>query len=95
MALTETDIKKIARLSRLGLSAEEITHYTAELNAILSWIEQLQAVDTTGIAPLSSVANQSLPMRDDVVSDGGIQADILANAKDAKYGCFSVPKVIE
>lgn len=95
MALTETDIKHIAKLSRLGLSAQEVAHYTTEVNAILSWIEQLQAVNTEGVPPLSSVANQSLPMREDVVSDGGKQADILANATDPQYGCFTVPKVIE
>lgn len=95
MSLTNSDISRIAKLARLGLSPDEVQHYTGELNAIMQWIEQLQAVDTTGVAPLSSVAHQSLPMRDDVVSDGNKQADILANAHGPQYGCFTVPKVIE
>ena len=95
MALTDSDVKHIAKLARIGLSPDEVTHYAGEINAILKWIEQLQAVNTDNVAPLSSVANQSLPMREDVVSDGNKQADILANANNPQYGCFTVPKVIE
>lgn len=95
MALSEDQVKHVAKLSRIALSEDEVKHYTGELNSILGWIEQLQAVDTEGVAPLSSVVDQMLPLRDDVVNDGGKQADILANAHDSQYGCFTVPKVVE
>lgn len=95
MALTEKDVLKIARLARIRIAPEEVGHYQNELNGILKWIEQLQAVDTEGVAPLASVSDQSLPWRADVVTDGGIQEQVLKNAPNASYGCFAVPKVIE
>lgn len=95
MALSTDDVKHVAKLSRLALSAEELAHYTTEINSILGMVEELQAVNTDGVEPLTSVANQTLPMREDVVSDGNKQADILANAHSPQYGCFTVPKVIE
>ncbi|MFM9890342.1 MAG: Asp-tRNA(Asn)/Glu-tRNA(Gln) amidotransferase subunit GatC [Rickettsiales bacterium] len=95
MALNEKDVEKIARLARIRLSAAEVPHYMGEINGILKWIEQLQEVNTDGVAALSSVSNQSLPWRADLVTDGAQQEAILKNATDAQYGCFAVPKVIE
>lgn len=95
MALTEKEVQHVAKLARIALSDDELSHYTKEVNSILGMVEALQAVNTDGVAPLTSVANQTLPMRDDVVIDGGKQADILANAHNPQYGCFTVPKVIE
>ncbi len=96
MALTEKDVKKIAQLARIRLSAEEVPHYMGEINGILKWIEQLQEVNTDGVAPLASVSDQPLPWRKDEVTDGNIQEAVLKNAPGgAQYGCFAVPKVIE
>lgn len=95
MALTEKDVLKIAKLARIRLAPEEVAHYQTEINGILKWIEQLGEVNTDGVAPLASVSDQPLPWRADVVNDGGIQEQILKNAKDSAYGCFAVPKVIE
>ena len=95
MALTDKEVQKIATLARIRLSAEEVPHYAKEINGILKWIEQLGEVNTDGIAPLSSVSDQVLPWRADVVTDGGIQEAVLKNAPNQQYGCFAVPKVIE
>lgn len=95
MALTDKDVVKIAKLARIRLSAEEVPHYAKEINGILKWIEQLSEVNTEGIAPLASVSHQLLPWRKDEVTDGNIQEQILKNATNASYGCFTVPKVIE
>ena len=95
MALTDKEVQKIATLARIRLSAEEVPHYAKEINGILKWIEQLGEVNTDGVAALSSVSEQVLPWRADVVNDGGIQEQILKNATNAQYGCFAVPKVIE
>jgi len=95
MALTEKDVLKIAKLSRIRLAPEEVVHYQGEINGILKWIEQLQEVNTDGVAALSSVSEQLLPWRKDVVTDGNIQEQVLKNAPNASYGCFAVPKVIE
>ncbi len=95
MSITPNDTQKIARLSRIRMSDDDITHYTSELNNILGWIEQLQEVDTTGVEQMTSVCEMKLPMRQDKVTDGGYQKKILANAPDNDYGCFVVPKVVE
>jgi aspartyl-tRNA(Asn)/glutamyl-tRNA(Gln) amidotransferase subunit C len=95
MALTDKDVKKIAKLARIRLSEGEVAHYAGEINGILTWIEQLQEVNTDGVAPLASVSDQALPWRADVVTDGNIQEAVLKNAPMQNYGCFAVPKVIE
>ncbi|PZP85105.1 MAG: Asp-tRNA(Asn)/Glu-tRNA(Gln) amidotransferase GatCAB subunit C, partial [Azospirillum brasilense] len=77
------------------LSDGEVAHYAGEINGILKWIEQLQEVNTDGVAPLASVSDQALPWRADVVTDGNIQQAVLKNAPMQNYGCFAVPKVIE
>lgn len=95
MALTEPEVQHIATLARIRLSAEELPHYAREINGILKWIEQLGEVNTEGVAALSSVSEQLLPWRADVVDDGGYQEAVLKNAPSQQYGCFAVPKVIE
>ena len=95
MALTDNEVQHIATLARIRLTGEELPHYAKEINGILKWIEQLGEVNTDGVAALSSVSEQLLPWRADVVTDGGIQDQILRNAPSAQYGCFAVPKVIE
>ena len=66
-----------------------------ELNNIIGWVEQLDAVDTDGVPPMASVIDVERRPRADVVNDGGIQDKILGNATDACDGYFTVPKVIE
>ena len=66
-----------------------------ELTTILTWIEQLNEVDTTGVEPMSSVVAMQLPMREDVVTDANCRERILANAPQATGGFFAVPKVVE
>lgn len=95
MALTDKEVQHIATLARIRLGADELPHYACEINGILKWIEQLGEVNTDGVTALSSVSEQLLPWRADVVTDGGYQEAVLKNAPNAQYGCFSVPKVIE
>ena len=95
MALTDKEVQHIATLARIRLGADELPHYAREINGILKWIEQLGEVNTDGVTALSSVSEQLLPWRADVVNDGGYQQAVLKNAPSAQYGCFSVPKVIE
>lgn len=95
MALTDNEVQHIATLARIRLSGEELPHYAKEINGILKWIEQLGEVNTDGVAALSSVSEQLLPWRADVVNDGNQQEAVLKNAPLQQYGCFAVPKVIE
>ncbi len=95
MALTDKEVQHVATLARIRLSAEELPHYTKEVNGILKWIAQLEEVNTDGVTAMSSVSEQLLPWRADVVNDGGYQEAVLKNAPMQQYGCYAVPKVIE
>jgi aspartyl-tRNA(Asn)/glutamyl-tRNA(Gln) amidotransferase subunit C len=95
MALTPQDVAKIAKLARIALNDAEKEHYTHEINHIITWVEQLQQVDTEGVEQLTSVADLTLPFREDKVTDGNYPQAVLKNAPMADYDCFVVPKVIE
>lgn len=88
-------VRRIAHLARIGLSEPEAAHLQAEINAILGFVEALEAVDVAGVEPMTSVIPMRLPMREDVVTDGGIPEKVLANAPLSEDGFFLVPKVIE
>ena len=77
------------------MSDEELDKLLPELNNILGWVEQLGEVNTDGVEPLTAVIDQKLRLRDDVVNDGNIRDQMLANAPEAQHGFFAVPKVIE
>jgi len=95
MSLDISAVRAIATLARIELAEEELAPLAGELSKILDFVEQLSEVDTDGVAPMSSVADQGLPMRADVVTDGAIADLILANAPEAAEGFFTVPKVVE
>jgi aspartyl-tRNA(Asn)/glutamyl-tRNA(Gln) amidotransferase subunit C len=95
MALEKATVAHIAALARIRLSEAELEPLTEELSHILSWVEQLNEVDTSGVKPMASVAATSLPMREDRVTDGGRREEILGNAPRTTRGFFVVPKVVE
>ena len=95
MSVSTQQVRHIAKLARIAMSDDEIERLAPELNNILGWIEQLSEVNTDGVEPLTAVIDQKLRLRDDVVTDGGIRDEVLANAPDAQHGFFAVPKVIE
>jgi aspartyl-tRNA(Asn)/glutamyl-tRNA(Gln) amidotransferase subunit C len=95
MSVTNEQVRHIARLARIAMSDEELERLVPELNAIIGWVEQLGEVDTDGVEPLTAVIEQKLRLRDDVVNDGNIRDEVLANAPEAQHGFFGVPKVIE
>jgi aspartyl-tRNA(Asn)/glutamyl-tRNA(Gln) amidotransferase subunit C len=95
MPVSTDQVRHIAKLARIAMSDEEIERLAPELNNILGWVEQLGEVNTDGVEPLTAVIDQKLRLRDDVVTDGNIRDEILANAPEAQHGFFAVPKVIE
>ncbi len=95
MTIDIKGITKVAKLARISLNDSEKEHMANELNGIIKWVEQLGEVNTDGVPQMFGHSGMTLPMREDVVSDGGIQQDVLSNAPNAEYGCFAVPKVIE
>ena len=95
MSVDKDTVKKIARLARLDVPEERQEQIAGELQAILSWIEELSEVDTANVEPLANVTGHSLPLRVDKVTDGNKVDDILANAPEQASGFFVVPKVVE
>ncbi len=95
MSIDKNTVGKIARLARIRVTEEEKETLSGELSKILTMIEELSAVDTKGVAPLTSVIDMQLPLRDDAVTDGGIPDEILRNAPEQTAGFFVVPKVVE
>jgi aspartyl-tRNA(Asn)/glutamyl-tRNA(Gln) amidotransferase subunit C len=95
MSVNAQQVRHVAKLARIAMSDAEVDALVPELNNILGWVEQLAAVDTEGVEPLTAVIDQKLRLRDDVVNDGNIRDAILLNAPDAQHGFFAVPKVIE
>lgn len=95
MAIDAATVRKVAQLAKIRVDEARLEPLAAELSAILAWIEQLDEVDTEGVAPMASTEAVALPMRDDVVTDGGDPAGVLANAPRADRGFFVVPKVVE
>jgi aspartyl-tRNA(Asn)/glutamyl-tRNA(Gln) amidotransferase subunit C len=95
VSLDEKTVARIARLARIAVPEAELRPLAVELSHILEWIEQLNEVDTDGVAPMTSVAAMKLAWREDRVTDGGRPEDILANAPERQDGYFVVPKVVE
>jgi aspartyl-tRNA(Asn)/glutamyl-tRNA(Gln) amidotransferase subunit C len=95
MALDPATIRRIAHLARIRVGDAEVARLQTELNGIFGWIEQLNEVDVSGVAPLTGAAQMALKMRDDVVTEGGDPAPILANAPARSGDYFTVPKVVE
>jgi len=95
MSLDTATVRRIARLSRIGIDDAEIEGLAKELNGILGWIEQLDEVDVSGVAPMIGTGLATPRMRDDVVTDGQKREDVLSNAPDRVDAFFTVPKVVE
>jgi aspartyl-tRNA(Asn)/glutamyl-tRNA(Gln) amidotransferase subunit C len=95
MPVDRDTVRRIARLARLAVDEDQVAHMESELNALLAWVEQLQEVDIEGVPPMTSVVEQRLKMREDVVTDGGYPQDLMRNAPQAEDDFFVVPKVVE
>ncbi|MRR09640.1 Asp-tRNA(Asn)/Glu-tRNA(Gln) amidotransferase subunit GatC [bacterium] len=95
MSLNPDDVRRIARLARLEISAQEVERTGQQLNGILAFIEQLQAVDTTGVAPMAHAVDVVQRLRPDAVTEIDRRAAFQAIAPETEAGLYLVPKVIE
>jgi aspartyl-tRNA(Asn)/glutamyl-tRNA(Gln) amidotransferase subunit C len=99
MSLDKATVARIATLARIKVAGGDLDRMAGELQSIMSWIEQLNEVNTAGVEPMTSAVEVTLPQRDDVVNDGGYADRILANAREpvsqGEGGFFTVPKVVE
>jgi aspartyl-tRNA(Asn)/glutamyl-tRNA(Gln) amidotransferase subunit C len=95
MSIDKETVGKIARLARIKVTEEDKEVLSGELTNILSMIEELNAVDTDGVEPMTSVVQVKPHVREDKVTDGNIADRILKNAPEETAGFFVVPKVVE
>ena len=95
MPVDEALVKRIAKLARIRVEPQELTPLARELDTILHWVEQLNAVDTTAVEPMTAVMAMDLPRRADQVTDGADPDSILANAPESRHGFFVVHKIVE
>jgi aspartyl-tRNA(Asn)/glutamyl-tRNA(Gln) amidotransferase subunit C len=99
MPLSLDDVSRIAQLARLDLSDADRASMQEQLNEFFGIVEQMSAVDTSGLeplyTPLSAVSDVTLRLRDDVVTETNRREANMANAPLAEDGLFLVPKVIE
>jgi aspartyl-tRNA(Asn)/glutamyl-tRNA(Gln) amidotransferase subunit C len=95
MALTPDEVRKVALLARLELTDEEVERQGKHLNALLAQFEKLQEVDVTGVEPTSHSIPVFNVMREDVSRRSLRREEVLANAPEARDGCFIVPRIVE
>ena len=88
-------LQKIAHLSRLSVLPDEETELLNSLNGVLTWMEQLNEVDTTGVEPLMYISPDLNVLREDVVANHLPREQALLNAPQHEGPFFQVPKVLE
>ena len=92
--LSKEDVLKIAKLSKLEFSENEIEKFRTDLNKIFDHMEELNSVDTSEVEPLFNVLDLKDVLRKDIVRDSGIKKDILKNAPNSDDEFIIVPKVV-
>ncbi|MCQ2599141.1 MAG: Asp-tRNA(Asn)/Glu-tRNA(Gln) amidotransferase subunit GatC [Alphaproteobacteria bacterium] len=96
MAFSKQQLQKFADLIHIEISDEKLEQMN--IDSVIDWLDKLQKIDTTGVEPMLNPAEHNLPLRADVVTDGNIRDQILANAPDkagVARGYFAVPKVMD
>lgn len=96
MAFSKQQLHKFADLIKIDISDEKLEKMN--IDSVVDWLDKLQQIDTTGITPMLSPAEHKLPLRDDVVTEPNMRAEIMANDPDTagiSRGYFAVPKVMD
>ena len=95
MSLSLDDVRHIAHLARIAVTDTEVAAVQQQLNGILELVEQLRAVDTTGIEPMSHAQDVGLRLREDAVTEADQHALFQSLAPQVEAGLYLVPRVIE
>lgn len=95
MSLQPSDVARIAHLARLGIDADDIPQYVENLTNILGLVDQLNAVDTSGVTPMAHPLHMTQRLREDRVTEPDRRDALQAHAPAHERGLFLVPKVIE
>ena len=95
MSVDAATVRRIAHLARIAVTDAEVPHLQGELNAMLAFVEQLSEVNVDGVEPMTTVTPMEMKKRADIVNDGDIADDVVANAPVTEDHFFLVPKVVE
>ena len=95
MSLTPDDVRRLARLARIAVEAEESHVVLERLNRVLELVAQMQAIDTAGVEPMSHAVESGQRLRPDEVREGDQRAAYQSVAPAVEEGLYLVPKVIE
>jgi aspartyl-tRNA(Asn)/glutamyl-tRNA(Gln) amidotransferase subunit C len=95
MKLSKQEVEHVAKLARLEMTEAEKQSFSRELSRILTYIEQLQSWDTTGVEPTATVLDQANVFREDQVRPSLPVEKALSNVSEAEDGYFRVPKILE
>ena len=95
MSLDREQVRKIAHLARLHITEQEVSAYAETLSRILGLIEQMNAVDTTGVTPMAHPNEAGLRLREDAVTETNQREKFQQIAPAVEAGLYLVPKVIE
>ncbi len=95
MPLSEKDVLRIAELSRLEIASSQVPKMLGQLNAVFALVEQLAAVDTTGVEPLTHIQDATLRLRADTVTESDHREAYQSVAPATEAGLYLVPRVIE
>jgi aspartyl-tRNA(Asn)/glutamyl-tRNA(Gln) amidotransferase subunit C len=95
MSVDAATVRRIAHLAQIAVTESDVPHLQGELNAMLAFVEQLSEVDVEGVEPMTSVIPMEMKQRPDVVNDGEIADQVVANAPETQDHFFLVPKVVE
>ena len=95
MAISEAEVKKVAHLARLAVPEDQLEGYVRNLSNILNLVDQLSAVDTSGVEPMAHPLDMTQRLREDVVTETNNRAKYQSVAPEVEDGLYLVPKVIE
>lgn len=101
MSVTQSVIKKTAKLAKLRFEGDELAKFAKEFNSILDMVDSLQNIDTSNIERLESLSKKQITLRKDEIKDGNLQEDLFSNVKGPNAGlakklhCFVTPKVVD
>ena len=95
MSLTLDDVARIAHLARIEIDADAAREVHAKLEAIFAMINELNAIDTTGVEPMSHAQDLAAPLREDAVTERDRHKEYQRVAPAVEAGLYLVPRVIE
>lgn len=95
MAIDRSQVKQIAELARLGITADEVDDYAQNLTRILDLVEQMDAADTNNVEPMAHPQDGSLRVRDDIVDEPNRRDEFQRIAPATEAGLYMVPRVVE